>query len=228
MSEIIVYNNIVRNVHLINAWANSDCLPVSKMADPSILDNIGVVEVTFGGTHGDNTKYEELVNNSHMFLERYLYSQKLSIFRYEVDSVKLKSKIRSYKGMFPKIIDKSYVIQEEFDVDEHYSIMAGLIKITTHNNLIFPLYFNENQCLILSNENNLFSKQTLEYITTKLINQSSFVIDYISMCIHYCKNGNIIIRETGDGGDKELSWQFFVEKDIINKLLPTLGVASPG
>ena len=225
MTKINIYDNIVENVNSINSWINYDTLPVDKIADKTLLDDIGVIEIIFDGTHGNNLEYNTIAGQFHEFMKKYLLNQSLPVYYYGLSSKELKNRIRSYKGYFPKEqIDTSGFIQDEFDIASSYSIIAGLIKLTSSNidHFIQTLFFCERKCLILTNEKDFYSKKTIKHITTNLINQSSYVIDYVNMCTNYCKNGSIIIREGGDGGDQEFSWQMFVEKNVINEVVDRL------
>lgn len=65
--------------------------------------------------------------------------------------------------------------------------------------------------MLLSNDNQL-SDTVLDNIYSNVLSQNKLVINYLALCLFYCRNGDLIIREMGDGGDQEFSWQIFMKK----------------
>lgn len=68
----------------------------------------------------------------------------------------------------------------------------------------------------------LFSKEILSDYFYSILNEKSYTINYVKVCNKYNKDNNIIIREVGDGGDQEFTWQLFVSKENLELVLKTI------
>lgn len=216
MSKLTIYDDFINNYNQINAWSDPATLPylqIGKMA----LNNISLLEVSFDGTHGDENKFSQAHNEYITFLIHFLREINWNLYYYKIDGPELKSKIRSYKGLFSKNSADNHIIEEELDIDNHYSVMSGLRNITDYNDLHLLPFFNSYHCLILTSDNNFFSHKTLHDITTKMIN-TSYVINYIELSSYVCQKECVVIRASGDGSDRELNWHFFTKQKNIKQL----------
>ncbi|NDW17917.1 hypothetical protein D0T53_03165 [Dysgonomonas sp. 216] len=220
--SISIYTDLIKDSLRINAWNRDECFNINQETDKSFLINYNIIEIIFEGTHGNNDLYNRLLINYNSFLNKYLFSRLTNqfIYLYSVSDKKQKSKIRSYKGVFSRSLNINDYIETEINVEENYTIIAGLAKVTPSNidYLIGALSYRSNNLIILSDKN-LLLHQNVEYITDNIVDQSNGVINYIELCKIYSGSNNIIIREGGDGGDQELSWQFFIEKEKCEEIL---------
>lgn len=131
--KITIYENIVNDFRKINAWTIYECLPIEKLQSEQEIEDICVVEVTFEGTHGDVSLFNEIVIRFNAFIEKYLSINDTLQYLFTISEKEKKNRIRSYKGIFPKNLEKKDYIQEEFELEENYSIIIGLAKVSKNN-----------------------------------------------------------------------------------------------
>lgn len=219
--KITVYDSLIENSNKINAWTNNKCFPIEKFRHEAFINEICVIEISYDGMRGDISKYKDIVINFNSFIKKYLYKQLMTSFLLKVSSKEQKNKIRSYKGIFPNNIAKDDFIQKEFEIENNYSILIGLAKIskTNFDVMIKNLFDRTSSFMILTENIDFFHENTIENIFEYSLNKPSYIINYLDLCKNYCKKRNIIIRENGDGGDQELSWQMFVEKSQKDHLV---------
>lgn len=212
---ITIYDDFLKDYRRINAWTSSDSFPVEDIETDMRYKDFAVVEITYTGTHGDDSKYGSIRLSFESFLLKYLYSinDKCKLL-FNIGEIGIKNRIRSYNGLFK---EKTYSIEEEFDLDNGYSIIGGVIRINEENVLLISSYlFDREKCFLIISQDNVFSKDFLIDCFESVINKSLYTVNYVKVCHKYCSNNNIIIRETGDGGDQEFSWQLFVNKKHID------------
>lgn len=221
--SIIIYNDFLKDYQKINAWTISDSFPIEDIEENEEMKKYAVIEIIYTGTHGDNSKYDNIRKVFESFLSRYLQSINNEKLLFNISETGVRNRIRSYKGLFK---EKEYCIEEEFDIDDRYSIIGGIAKINGTSMVLTKSHlFDRTKSFLILSENNFFSRDFLIDCFKSVINETSYTINYAKACRKYCEN-NIIIRESGDGGDQEFSWQIFTNKkhtisilDRINKIV---------
>lgn len=223
---IRIYYDFINDYQKINAWTEYDCFPIKDFVTYSSIDKYAVVEIVFTGTQGDNSRFDSIKNAFDSFFQKYLESKDTkNILLFKIGEIGIKRKLRSYKGILGKLNNS---IEEEFDVKNGYSIIEGVINLNKENiTLIKSFLFDRVKCFLLITEENMFSKRFLIEAYDSIINKPSYNVNYLKACIQYCDNDNIIVRESGDGGDQEFVWQLFVNKKnvkcIIEEIKKILG-----
>lgn len=216
--NIIVYDNFRKDYQKINAWTRYESFPIEDLETLSDLDKYAVIEIIYNGTHGDSSKYDSIKNTFDSFMQTYLNSINTKYkLLFQIGEIGLKSKIRSYKGIFGKL---EAPLEEEFDVGNGYSIIEGVINLNKENQTLVKSYlFDREKCFLIVTEENMYSKCFLTEVYNSIIDKPSYIVNYIKACNHYCDNNNIIIRESGDGGDQEFGWQLFINKENANRII---------
>lgn len=218
--RITIYENIINDFNKINAWTIYECLPIKELKSEQEVKDICVIEVTFDGTHGNVSLFNEIAIEFNTFIEKYLFINDTEQYLFTVSEKEKKNRIRSYKGIFSKKIEKKDYIQEEFELENNYSIIVGLAKVSKNNyKSISHLLFDRTSSFLLLSEDKFLSKFRIQELKENIIDSKLFTVNYLKLCINYCLNNNIIIREAGDGGDEEFSWQFFINKNYKSKVL---------
>lgn len=218
---ITIYEDFLKDYQKINAWIAYECFPIKNIPiNINKYTNQAIIEVTYIGTQGNNNKYESLSTIFESSLSKYIcFLSKRNITLFIIGESALKNRVRSYKGLFNKEIEKKYYLEKEVNLDNKYSVIIGIVKMDeTTFDFIKKHLFDQTKCFLLISENNIFSEDFLIDCFQSTINRSSMTVNYLSACEKYCTDNNIIIRETGDGGDQEFSWQLFVNKKNANNL----------
>lgn len=215
---VIIYNDFLKDYQKINAWTEHESFPIEDFETFSDLDKYAVIEIIYNGTHGDNSKYESIKNALDSFLQKYLDSINTKYkLLFQIGEIGLKSKIRSYKGIFGKLKSS---LEVEFDVGDGYSVIEGVINLNKENQTLVKSHlFDRVKCFLIITEENMCSKDFLIEAYDSIINKPSYIVNYIKACNQYCDSDNIIIRESGDGGDQEFGWQLFINKKNVNRII---------
>lgn len=124
---ILVYDNSSEDYIVTEAWSGIKSF-LSYEIEACITSNrYAMIEIVNEGTHGDNSKYYRGIESLNSFLQKYLstINNRYKIL-FSIDRATLKSRIRSYKKIFDKSIPS---IEVEFDVEQAYSIKAGIVLI---------------------------------------------------------------------------------------------------
>jgi hypothetical protein len=133
----------------------------------------------------------------------------------------VKNRLRTYKGIVSREIEKQDYIQVEIPIINDYTIIAALIKLNENNmdKLLESFTDNSLSCIIASDNNSFFSEESINYVVNNAMqHKGTSNINYAKLITKYCPNGNIISRIGGDGGDHEVCFQTFCEvnkRDLI-------------
>ncbi|MCH4895560.1 hypothetical protein E0494_02455 [Marinilabiliaceae bacterium JC040] len=223
MPEINVYKDLVDTSRYYNSWTIYGSFDIEN-SRPEILEKlkgINVIETCFQGTYGDNNLLETLFDRFTKYIREYVLSNELPVYLFKYDGWQLqKNRIRSYKGIVPKSLNPNDYFQYEFDYPNNYSIIAAAIRVTPENIDEYLGYFYDGDFgFLISSEKNILSKEFLSDIVEN--HDIRGHINFLSLCLKYCKNKDKIFRVTGDGGDLEVNWQVFCasqeQENVVNR-----------
>ncbi len=221
------YENLEASAVAINAWRYQPEFPIDKasLQIKEVLREIRLVEIvseSFIFSHDNaDVNYFNIISIMTNILISGQRSWKTIHTEY---SVSLKSRIRTYKGFFSKILKDSFQnIEIEIDKSGNYSYFVGTVllepsRIDTLANkkeligncfyLYSSLEWENCRNLLLSIE-----KDFVEH-NTKLTHST---LNYLSLITSFCKDDTIIMRISGDG-DEYLTLQLFTHQSNVEKV----------
>ncbi|MCH4897177.1 hypothetical protein E0494_10785 [Marinilabiliaceae bacterium JC040] len=223
MPEINVYKDLVGTSRYYNSWTifNSFDIENSKADILVKLKEVNAIETCFQGTYGDNSLLETLFDRFTKYISEYVLTNDIPVYLFIYDSMQLqKNRIRSYKGIVPKSLNPNEYFQYEFDYPNNYSIIAAAIRVTPVNiDEIIGYFYDNYSSFLISSKKNILSKEFLSDILENHTIKNN--INFLSLCLKYCKNKDKIFRVTGDGGDIEVNWQVFSasqeQENVVNR-----------
>jgi len=223
-SEVHVYESIVDSHKIINGWKSEEIFPVNSLTPSELhdLETIMVTEIVFEGTRGRSEKFDGLFNNVILYLHEVLSTIGFPAYVFEAEFKSQKrNRIRTYKGIVPKNINKEDYIQNEIILPSGYSIFGAVIQLKGNNYMqILDLFTDSaNSFVIISNDGAFFQLNTIEdLLKNYMMHKSTSELNFLKLAMYYCLKDDILIRIGGDGGDRYVSIQVFClrsRKDII-------------
>jgi hypothetical protein len=212
------YDKIIENYGLLNAWKDENSFPIKNASDLDLqsLNKLNAIEFVFPGTKGDSSIFDELFIKFNHFLKLLLASNSIPayIFKSEFKS-QLPNRIRTYKGIFPKINQAEYC-QYECSLQNGNSIIAGLIRLNENNISIYKeLFYDSDTSFIIISRKLILSKGFINNIVqNSMVHKNTSYLNYLRVLNDYCTTGDIIIRMGGDGGDRYISLQLFFDPSL--------------
>jgi hypothetical protein len=222
--EINVYEKIIDSHKIINAWKSEEVFPVDKMIAIERLDleKIMVTEIIFEGTSGRSEEFDVLFSNVIRYLHNLLFAIGFPVYVFEAEfKSQNRNRIRTYKGIVPKNLNKEDFIQSEITLSSGYSIFGAVIRLNEDNymNILDLFTGSANSFVIGSNEDGFFQLNTIDNLVKNYMeHNSTSEFNFLKLAMHYCLKDDILIRIGGDGGDRYVSIQIFSlksRKEII-------------
>ena len=168
--------------------------------------------ICFSGTQGDKSVFEDLFVRFNHFLEYFigLVNIPTYIFKSEFKS-RLPNRIRTYKGILPKEIEVSTYYQEECNLSNKNSIIAGVVNLNENNiSTCNELFYDSDTSFIIISRRSILSRDFVnDVVQNKMIHKNNSFLNYTKVLSDYCSKGDIIIRMGGDGGDRYIALQIF-------------------
>ena len=222
-ANIKVYTDLIADSEEISAWTSPESFPVYDLnsLQGEQLSNINVLEVIFHGTQGLEIFNQTRFNAFQNFVTEFILTHGLPPYLIKVEhKVSMRNRIRSYKGIVSRLIDRKDFIELELNVGDGYSLIIALLSISELNvSKIFDSFYDNTNCFILLTSTNVFSEDFLkEFYTKHVIVKETTSVNYVSLALDFCKSDTIIARSAGDGGDSEINLQVFcpaIEKEKI-------------
>lgn len=228
-SNIKVYTDLIKDNEDINAWTSEECFPVYNLnpLQNKQLAKINVVEVIFRGTQGERSLNQTRFETFQSFVIKYVLNSSSPAYLIKVEhKVSVRNKIRSYKGIISREIDRKDYIELELNIVDEYSLIIALVSINEFNvSKIFDSFYDSTNSFILLTPTNVFSEDFLKDFLKKhvLVNETTS-LNYVSLALDFCKNDTAVVRAAGDGGDTEINLQIFVSLTEKQKMIHSLSV----
>jgi hypothetical protein len=222
--RINIYEDLLNKRSDIHAWKSSESYSIELLTNEEIenMTKFNAVEVCFMGVGDERNLYDSLYRAFDDFIIKYVLSLDVQFYLFISEfKPQLKNKIRTYKGIVPKEIDRTDFIQLEIPIVEEYTLLSSIIKLHNGNikNLVELFYDSSRSFIITSKQRDFFTEQTLSSIVlNNMLHKGTSVINYLKIISKYCDLGDIIYRVGGDGGNKEIDFQVFCErikKDLV-------------
>lgn len=209
------------------AWKDPSSFNISSFnfAEQIMLENIGGVEIDFGGGHGKENNFKKIINQENDFLASFLKSSNKNCFLFSMEPFgQYASKSRSYKGFFKKErpLKNAGFIETETILTETETIFAGLVELDSSiiDSVIDGYFYNsQNNFIICGPQAFIFNNLFIDRIVKNSIQKNSVAsINYAMLMLDYLRKDVLIIRAGGDGGDVCNSIQFFLHKSYDSAL----------
>lgn len=222
--EINVYESIIDSHKIINAWRNEEVFPIDKMIATERIDleKMMVTEIIFEGTRGCSEEFNVLFSNVIRYLHKFLLAIGFSVYVFEAEfKSQNRDRIRTYKGIMPKNLNKEDYIQSEIILSSGYSIFGAVIRLNEDNymNILDLFTGSTNSFVISSNDGEFFQLNTIDNLVKNYMKHNSTSdLNFLKLAMYYCLKDDILIRIGGDGGDRYVSIQIFSlksRKEII-------------
>lgn len=207
--KVNIYPDIIKSYNNVNALKRDVSLPIDKFNSK----DIGVCELEFDIKSIQNEeKLNEIVLD---LLIRFNFF--LQCFVCE-DSFKSKSRVRSFKGIVDRAINKESYVQIEFDdFNMNKSLFCGILNFNLNTyDYINRAFSDSDTSFILGCKDKTLKKDfLLENTYSKALNNHNDVcLNYLKLFEEYCTNKkNILIRSGGDGIN-DFTIQIFYNKKM--------------
>lgn len=152
---IKVNNNIPKDIIDVNDLQMSNLFNFDHTTSLEVFDQIRVLNIYFTSSEGHPLYYDN-VNDKLWDCIFAFFKEYIKIYNsyfFEMGSIDVKNRIRSYKGLYYKTgID--YIVQKEYMIKDPYSIIAAFVNINI-NNIKFSLFRNFEQSFIYVNNSSM-------------------------------------------------------------------------
>ena len=201
-----------------NAWNQPESFPINKITN-EFVESVSLLCFSCLSTNPDQC--DELWDQATKIASSYLVKKRSKVLFIAENSRARESRIRSFKGVVAKEY-KDRSIQIEHQTDDGSTIIGGLIDLRGIDGFDLdaltsncPLFF-----ILSSDTAELYSQENLQFIMSDCVsyNGRQAYIDYANLISSFVEKDAAIIRFGGDGGDKEVSVQLFIDSahaDII-------------
>lgn len=235
--ELAVLSNLTDawQVFLLGGWRTylTDSLKSRKDEE---LRSICAIKVSFQGTRGDESLHDPLFESVYALAKKILLADSMEVYTivYEAD-VALQSRMRTYRGLFDRggLLKQGNFIEHEIDFGKSTSLFVGIAKATERNidEIVRHHLGSLRQFVLASDDPRVFSADFLAKTVTeggpnerwiKLHRWGSVEIDYLNVVLSRCLKGDKVYRMGGDGGDREVSLQIFMERTKLDETLAVI------
>ncbi len=223
-TEVRTYNDILKDYQDITAWKdprNFDITKLSKSQEDR-LKQLTIVEVVFQRQIVPVVRDEKIFNVYEQFLKSLLIKTTFPIFMVSVGNfIEEKNRLRTYKGLLKQKFNDKDIIEKEFVVEDNITFFAAIAKINDNNiDLIFNYFYESSNCFLMLSGKEIFNLTFVEDIAHNHIMSYQMIscnINYLSFCLKYVEDDNLILRCAGNGGDFELSLQLFMKNEMVEQ-----------
>ena len=228
--RIIFFDNIIDFDELRLLWKGNQYFKPREIDDSTskLIKNICAFRIEIGGAKGNRTQYENIFHQTYSILSKLIYSQSIFTYQFKIESKPLvRSKIRSYKGIFSKsLLDKASFIEAEISVGDHQTLIGGIVIMAEKNfDKLIPFIGDNRKCFLLQSSS--CDILTVEFLNgfLKLGLSDDFNISYLQLFDFLYNQLGFVYRVSGDGGDTSLNIDVFCKKKDIQVVESSLGSA---
>ena len=221
MSEIDyrVYNNLIDNHAAITAWSTIKSLDIEKL--PTIskekADEFNVIEVFIevnSLAEFNETQRFDIMNT---FETSFFEKINTPSYIFSFDCPLPQSRIRTYKGLLKRKVDKADLIEKEIFVNAEESMFIAMVKA---NPMSLKL-FEQSSNFCWATEKDIFSDAFLQ-LFYKTVLKEFFYVDLGEILFNHFGDNDLLIRESGDGGDAMLGFQIFCKQSMTPSIISTV------
>jgi hypothetical protein len=226
--KLLVYTDLTSSQAFTNAWQPYDAFPL-RQSDRDVIEKLRLlcgVQLAFEGKNGNKTNPEFFYSNVRNWIKDFMLEINGSKYLFACEGeVSLKSKVRSYKGIFFKkiLVKMGQYIEYELNIDEHHSIIFGMARLTEENiNEIMEFFDDSRTSFILYSHGDQVIE---ERFVVNLFRLSAVVhplgwiqINYLNLVLDRCFHGDYIYRMIG-GRDQEVYLQIFLQQQKLDELV---------
>ena len=219
--EIKIIENLLSNIDYINAWSRKESFCISSMDLNIQKDMPQVIIVETKGSQGITADSDAVFNKFKCFVKEIIFKSCTHNYLFKVEhKIKPKSRLRSYKGIFPSGLNANEYLNVEIDHHNNYSLIAGLVKLSDANfESLFDFFYDSSTCFIISSMKEILDRKfTIDTCNKFVGDKDGTYINYLDLCMEKIVADELIYRVGGDGGDEEVSLQIFCSKENISKI----------
>lgn len=223
---VFQYHDLINNLDW-NAWNRIESFPIEKLSRKprSELLTLSGFEVTFIGIQGNRDKFDSVIQQFDDYVIQFILDKLPNSYLFVSEHIAgRKNRVRSHKGVLPKkILNPKDFIEEEVSLEDGETIICGVIRLHIDNiKTCLELFSDNSRSFIITGSEHLLSSVFLNKIISQcFVHKNGYYLDYASLFLNYCINGNCIFRMGGDGGDQEISFQGFCLSSQIRNYCPS-------
>lgn len=220
--HIRVYYDLINSEKLRLYWKGDDYIPAHVISenDQQIMNDLCCVEYMLEGVGSHRDKIPKLFDDFESFVKRFILKQNHGSYYISVSDKGVKSKIRSYKGIFPKGQLRDGSITMEHELDDSYSIFLTMTPLIDPfiDIILRQMYATFSSFLITPYRNKeIFNEAFLKSVVENVNAEGS--LSYRKLLINYCPDNCVIHRINGMNPDLEILLQSFGKKDLQKEIV---------
>lgn len=209
-----LYQDVVKEGDDINAWSTDSCFSVRDLSfsQKQSLTKVNGLEVVFQGAHGNSELIGDRFDKYELFVRQFIIENNLPAYLIKVEhKASPRNRIRSYKGVVPKEIDKKNFIELEISVEGNMSLILAMIIVNEYTiTKIFNSFYDSTNSFVLLTSKKVFSKEFVQEVFERYVQiDRTANLNYINLICDFCGGEDLILRSAGDGGDSEINLQMF-------------------
>lgn len=214
-SSIEIFEDVRSSYSNWNAWKPEFSFPLEEL-EVSFSEILILAQLTYqSSSMGQN---DDIWGNAIRAAYGFLNTKEHKVIYIGENGRLPRNRIRSYKGVVPKELrERVSSIELEFDASNGHTIIGALIDLDGVNEKDFEqLCFACPHSFILTAEHtSCFNSEFLELILSDAVCYSGdfAYLNFVSLVSKFVDEDSMLLRFGGDGGDQEVSVQFFFNRN---------------
>ncbi len=204
--EIKIFDDIF-DQNLGIYWRGNEYYPSNSLndLDTKKLKNMACIEIRFYRDKSLNNSFDVLFAKYYDFINTII---PLNSFIVKTEhKKKIKNRIRSYKGIFPRKKVKENDFREiEVPIEGEYTLLFGIAKL---NEGIMELFGDRTTSFIISSPKTDFVKSDFiqKFADVCMSHTETSRINYLNLLSKLLNDDDIIYKLSGDGGEELIALQ---------------------